>query len=98
MNFKVTHYDSKFGHYHLLDDKGREWIYKLDSDVGRDNTTGFQRWPKNFANIIHNWSGDYGEQSKQLHKTAKDAINFWKISSKLTPKTLQTFKELIDEL
>jgi hypothetical protein len=98
MNFKVTHYDSKFGHYHLLDDKGREWIYKLDSKAGNDDTTGFQRWPAEFADLMNNWTGDYDEQSEQLDKAAKDAINFWKITSKLTPKTQQTFKELIDEL
>lgn len=85
MNFKVikSFKDSSTTTYDLEDSSGKLYsIIKWDNGMFR----------------VFNDKGEQAKYTLELSKNMLEAISLYKLKNTLTPKTQQTFNDLIDEL
>ena len=80
--------------YILTDSKGRKWIiYLYDS---KDNLIEYKKYPAEYRQ----YAGTRGSTPffKEINDRMINAIKNWELKQQLSPNTLKTFGELIDEL
>jgi hypothetical protein len=81
--------------FRLVDSEGGVWEFE-DEPSATKRFLAFLKVPKKYKPMLG--IGLYVNLFKAVEKAALKAIESYEISKSLTPKTAQTFKELIDEL
>ena len=80
--------------YILTDSKGRKWIIYLYD--GKNNFIEYKKYPAEYRQ----YAGTRGSIPffKEINDRMINAIKNWELKQQLSPNTLKTFGELIDEL
>jgi hypothetical protein len=98
LSFKVIK-QGKFGRYSdcyfLIDNNREEWVFGRMLPID-DKFIAFLKVPKKYESIRGTKEGI--PFFKEVESEAIKVIKNYQISRNLTPKTAETFKELIDEL
>jgi hypothetical protein len=82
--------------FRLVDSEGGVWEFAPEDPSATKKFLVFLKVPKKYKPMLG--IGLYVNLFKAVEKAALKAIESYEITKSLTPKTAQTFKELIDEL
>jgi hypothetical protein len=100
MNFKVIHArprTSSETDYFLKDDDNNDWTFRLTkTTVG--GLREFTMYPKHWKSLLKSTSLANLTRKSHLYELAMKAIDSWNIKKDLSPSTLNTFEDIIDEL
>jgi hypothetical protein len=100
MNFRVIYSrvrTSTETDYHLKDDENKDWGFRI-TIINSIKLREFIEYPKHWKSLLTSTSLSNLTRKSHLYDLAMKAIELWDIKKDLTPKTAQTFNDLIDEL
>ena len=100
MNFRVLHVrprTSSETDYFLKDDDNNDWTLRITGDEdGRYRE--FVMYPKHWKSLLISNSLANLTRKSHLYELATKAIDSYSLKKDLSPQTLDTFNDIIDEL
>ena len=98
MNFKVLDFHEKQNVYVLKDSHGEVWWLEVEQNQDGGFNTWFINYPDDYKDVMRLGSLSAISARATLYNKAKEAIEKWKFKKDLSPGTLKTFDDIIDEL
>ena len=92
--FKLSLIDTDF---YLKDDDNNDWIFRI-SKTKSGNIIEFKKYPKHWKALLTSNSLANLTRKSHLYELAIKAINSYNLKKDLSPQTLDTFNDIIDEL
>jgi hypothetical protein len=100
MNFKVIHARERTSYeteYYLKDSDNNDWTF-IVSKTRAGNIREFTMYPKHWKSLMKSTSLANLTRKSHLYELAMKAIEEWNMKKDLSPSTLNTFEDIIDEL
>jgi len=100
MNFKVIHVQPRTStetDYYLKDEDNNDWTFRL-TKTKAGNLREFAMYPKHWKALLTSNSLANLTRKSHLYELAMKAIDSWNMKKDLSPSTLNTFEDIIDEL